>query len=204
MTRDLSTEEKIKQAAKKIFMHKGLAGARMQDIADEAEINKAMLHYYFRSKQQLFDIIFEEKIHQLFSTLGELFLDASPLDEKIKLFVEKQSDMIADFPSLPLFVLNEIWQNPTLAEEKLKDKPLHLIREKFRSTYDKSLTKKAREQLPFEQFLLNMMSLIIYPFIARPIFKSMIGVDDTQFDQILSERKEQVIKLLLQSIKLDS
>ncbi|NND05880.1 MAG: TetR/AcrR family transcriptional regulator [Saprospiraceae bacterium] len=204
MAKDLSTEEKIKQAAKKIFMQKGLAGARMQDIADEAEINKAMLHYYFRSKQQLFDLIFEEKIVQLFSTLGGLFLDASPLDEKIKLFVEKQSDMIADFPSLPLFVLNELWQNPTLAEEKLKDKPLHLIREKFRSAYDEALTDEAREQLPFEQFLLNMMSLIIYPFMARPIFKSMIEVDDHQFDQILSERKQQVTKLLLQSIKLDS
>ncbi len=203
MSEDLTTEEKIKQAAKKIFMHKGLAGARMQDIADEAEINKAMLHYYFRSKRQLFDIIFEEKLAQLFSTLGEIFLDNSPLEDKIRQFVKKQSTIIADFPSLPIFVLNEIWQNPTLAEEKLRDKPLHLIREKFRAAYNQSLSDPVREQLPFEQFMLNMISLIIYPYIARPIFKSMIGLEDAGYDQLLSDRKQQVTNLLLQSIKLE-
>ena len=82
--KDGTTEERILAAAKKVFIHKGMYGARMQDIADEAGINKALLHYYFRNKEKLFEVIFKDAAGQLFPTINMIFESDSPLFEKLE------------------------------------------------------------------------------------------------------------------------
>src|SRR6185436_18120443 len=112
LRKDRSTEEKILAAAKKVFTHEGMAGARMQDIADEARINKALLHYYFRSKDKLFETIFLLEAQKFFPKINMIFESDTPLFEKIEKFVNEYITEIQENPYLPWFVLNEINRQP--------------------------------------------------------------------------------------------
>src|SRR5205809_3897614 len=103
--RDDTTEQRILTAAKKIFLAKGLDGARMQDIADEAGINKAMLHYYFRSKDKLFETIFEEVAIHFLPRITEIFESDKSLFKKIEAFCEVYIEQVKQMPYLPFFVL---------------------------------------------------------------------------------------------------
>ncbi len=114
-----STEEKILAAAKKVFIAKGMAGARMQDIADEAGINKALLHYYFRSKEKLFEMIFMEAAQKLFPKINFIFESDVSLFEKIENFCEEYITIMSENPYLPLFVLNEISRDPEIFMKKI-------------------------------------------------------------------------------------
>lgn len=101
MAQERNTEELIIEAAKKIFVKRGLAGARMQDIADEAGINKAMLHYYYRNKEKLFEIVFNEAFSKVIGRLGNILNQPMPLEEKIRTLVEHYITNIAETPYLP-------------------------------------------------------------------------------------------------------
>ena len=117
--REESTEEKILAAAKKVFLSKGMAGARMQDIADEAGINKALLHYYFRNKEKLFEVIFAAAAQQLFPTINSIFESDIPLFEKIEKFCEEYITVMIENPYLPLFVLYEMSNDPKFLMNKI-------------------------------------------------------------------------------------
>src|ERR1700730_16933908 len=110
--KDENTEERILTAAKKVFLKEGMAGARMQDIADEAGINKAMLHYYFRSKDKLFEKIFSELSRSFFPKLIMIFESDEGLFTKIQMFVTEYIDQMKQTPYLPIFVLNEVNRQP--------------------------------------------------------------------------------------------
>src|SRR3982751_3647938 len=101
MRKDLSTEEKILSAAKKAFLTKGMDGARMQDIADKAGINKALLHYYFRSKDRLFEMIFLEEARKFMPRIATIMLSELTLFEKIEKFVDQYIDTLSQNPLLP-------------------------------------------------------------------------------------------------------
>ena len=110
--KDKSTEEKILDAARKVFVQKGLDGARMQDIADEAGINKALLHYYFRTKDKLFEMIFMETVGKIFPRFEMILLSDMDFFEKIRQIVSSYIEVIIHNPYLPLFVLNEMNKQP--------------------------------------------------------------------------------------------
>jgi TetR/AcrR family transcriptional regulator len=110
--KDPGAEERILAAAKKVFTTKGMAGARMQDIADEAKINKALLHYYFRDKDKLFEVVFLEEAQKFFPKINGIFNSDAPLFEKIENFVNEYIDEMQENPYLPWFVMNEINRDP--------------------------------------------------------------------------------------------
>src|SRR5678810_1109142 len=110
--KQLGAEERILEAACKVFTTKGMAGARMQDIADEADINKALLHYYFRDKDKLFEVVFMEEAQKFFPKINAIFNSDAPLFEKIENFVNEYIDEMLENPYLPWFVLNEMNRDP--------------------------------------------------------------------------------------------
>jgi TetR/AcrR family transcriptional regulator len=113
MKKDLSTEQKILNAAKKVFLTKGMDGARMQDIADEAGINKALLHYYFRSKDKLFEQIFMEVVSAFLSSIFTILESSdTTLFEKIELFCHEYISQEIKTPYVPVFIWNEINRQP--------------------------------------------------------------------------------------------
>ena len=114
---EINTEELIFESAIKIFHSKGLAGARMQEIADEAGINKAMLHYYFRSKQSLFEAVFKKAFMQLAPQIHQVLNSDDTLFEKIQNFADKYISFVMENRFLPTFIIQELNNNPDFANQ---------------------------------------------------------------------------------------
>ncbi|MBP6236091.1 MAG: TetR/AcrR family transcriptional regulator [Saprospiraceae bacterium] len=199
---ELSAQERIKIAATKVFTLKGLEGARMQDIADEANINKAMLHYYFRNKKQLFEIIFEEKLHKIFGAMELLIFSKDAFENRIRAFVEKQISIVLEFPVMPIFVMLEVRKNPELLEGKFKNIPLDVIRDNFRKVIDGEVMSGNIRRISLEELLLNVMSLCIYPIIAEPILKYVLDLNQESYFELIEARKKSVSDLIINDLKI--
>ncbi len=186
---DISTEEKIKEAARKIFSEKGYAATRTRDIADEAGINLALVNYYFRSKEKLYNEIMHEKVYQLFGTIVPILVNPSlSLEMKIRVVADSYIDMLIENPDLPLMVLSEMKNNPDDFGVKLQLSPLHK---------DSSLIKQIQErnsEIDPMQFILSILGMLIFPFVARPIFTMMSGMDKEHFIALMKDRKNYIIK----------
>lgn len=186
---DISTEEKIKMAAKKVFMQKGYGATRTRDIAEEAGINLALLNYYFRSKEKLFEIVMLEKVQKLFGVIAPVVLDESiDLDKKIELIVSNYTDMLLLNPDLPIFVLSEIKNNPERFGNIIQAGSL---------MGNSSLVKQLKERVPDQNplhFLMSLIGMTIFPFVGKPIFQSATSTDSSLFDKMMQERKQLIPK----------
>jgi TetR/AcrR family transcriptional regulator len=198
--KEQNTEEKILSAAKKIFLKQGMAGARMQDIADEAGINKAMLHYYFRSKERLFEKIFTELSQHFFPRLINIFESEEPLFRKIELFVTEYIDQMRRTPYLPIFVLNEVNRQPETFIKKMMGNRKPPVK-KFLDDVQAEVKKGIIRPINPLQLLLNIISLCVFPFVARPMFQLVTNIDKAMFDKILEQRKGEVSKFIIDAIK---
>jgi AcrR family transcriptional regulator len=182
---DTSTEEKIIEAARKVFLEKGYAATRTRDIAEEAGINLALLNYYFRSKEKLFQLVMVEKLQQLFSVVLPIVNnDELTLEQKLETLAENYIDLLIDNSDLPIFILSEIRANP----ERLKDRlqVQHILK-------NSSLVRQIQEKRPDVEpvhFIVSLLGMTIFPFIAKPILFS----DTTRFNTLMEERKKLVAK----------
>lgn len=199
--KDKSTEERILVAAKKIFVQKGMAGARMQDIADKAGINKALLHYYFKNKQQLFEVIFMEAAQKLFPKINLIFNSTQPLFEKIENFCNEYISMIIENPYLPLFVLNEISKDPEHFMGKVWSGESKPSPENFLAQIDREIKKGTIKRISPLHLLMNLLSMTIFPFVAKPMFQRNLGLDELQFRSVMEQRKKEIPKFIIDSIR---
>lgn len=199
--KDESAEERILSAAKKIFVTKGMAGARMQDIADEAGINKALLHYYFENKEKLFEKIFREAAQKMFPIINQIFTADWPLFEKIEKFCDNYISMVMENPYLPLFVLNEINQDPEYFFQKVWNGNSRPNPEKFLAQIEKEVKKGTIKRISPLQLLINLISLCIFPFVGRPMIQRNLGLDDLQFRAVMEQRKKEVPQFIIDAIK---
>lgn len=199
--KDKTTEEKILDAARKVFIRKGMDGARMQDIADEAGINKSLLHYYFRSKDKLFGMIFKETAGKLFPKF-ELVLN-SDLNyfDKIRKIVENYLDVITEIPYMPLFVLNEMNRNKNVDMHAFFKKQRVVVVDKFVQLTEKEIAAKRIKKISPSQLLMNTMSMCIFPFIARPIIDALWQIDELKFKELINHRKKDIADFVIDSIK---
>ena len=197
---DTSAEDKILQAARKIFVDKGLDGARMQDIADAAGINKAMLHYYFRSKDKLFEKIFSEVTSEFLPKIFGILQSEMPLFEKIELFCNAYVEQEIKTPYVPMFIINEINRDPkALLERILKTQvpPIHIITKQIENEIKAGIIKPI---VPIE-LLLNTLSLCIFPFLARPMIQTITGMNTDSFNQLMKARCKTISEMVIKSIK---
>lgn len=199
--KDRTAEERILAAAKKVFVRKGMAGARMQDIADEAGINKALVHYYFRSKEKLFEVIFRDAAQHLFPRINMIFESDLPLFEKMERFADEYITIVIENPYLPLFVLNEINQDPrrfiqNIWGEENRPKP-----QKFLEQIEKEVKKGTIKPVSPVQLLMNLLSMCIFPFVAQPMFQANLGIDELQFRAIMEWRKKEIPRFIIDSIR---
>ena len=185
---DLSTEEKIKDAAQKVFLKKGYAATRTRDIAEEAGINLALLNYYFRSKEKLFDLIMLEKLEKFFGAIAPVLNNAgASLDQKIILFSSNYIDLLTTNPELPLFILSEVRHNPDRFAHKL---PVAKVAE---SHFMKQLLEKRPDINPIH-FLMNLLAISVFPFIMKPIFHASGIMNEKAFQMRMEERKALIPK----------
>ena len=193
---DPSTEEKIKHAARIIFHKKGYAATRTRDIADEAGINLALLNYYFRSKEKLFDMIMLESLQDFRKSMeGTLNNEKTSLESKIESLVGNYIDLLIDQPDIPLFILSELRANPQALVSKMNPK----------DSFEKSYFVKQFQQAVKEgkitaihplHFIMNLVGMIVFPFVGSPILRNVSGLKQEDFNDLMQQRKVLIPKWL--------
>jgi len=200
-----NTEEIILAAAKKVFMQKGKAGARMQKIAEEAGINKSLLHYYFRSKDKLFETVFRDTFKDFMPKIAEFMSSDLPLFEKIKYFIESYIDMLNKNPYIFSFVLGELNTNPENLVE-IMDRVTGIISEDYLGKFVEQIMEGIKDeeiiQLDARDLIINMIALSVFPFLARPIILGVFFQNDLDlYNKFLERRKKEVPQFIINSIR---
>lgn len=195
-----SAEEKILEAARDVFITKGMSGARMQDIADAAGINKALLHYYFRSKEKLFEKIFADAFEKLFPKLTSILDSNETIFKKIEMICVEYITQIQMMPYLPVFVISEVNRQPEVFLKRFWSKRKPPVKA-FINLMQTSISNGEIKPINPFHLLLNIISLCIFPVMAQPLFLQVTGVSKKDFNALIEERKKIVPQIIIQSIK---
>ena len=198
--KDENTEGQILEAAKHVFQAKGMDGARMQEIADKAGINKAMLHYYYRSKQLLFESVFKNAFALLAPQLNAILNDDSSIEEKIRNFTSNYISFIIKHPYLPNFIIQELNRNPDFVL-KLKENKGFPNLEKFKQQVENDVVNGLIKPISAEQLFINILALNIFPFVAKPLVMAFTNTDDKAYKRLMEDRKTEVTNFIINSIK---
>ena len=196
----MTNEEKIFEAARKVFQKKGFAAARMQEIADEAEINKAMLHYFFRSKEQLFKAVFMNAFGQLVPQMNAIFNSEDTVFVKIEKFTANYIDFVNKNRFLPAFIIQEMNNNPEFVTEILasdnKPKPDY-----FSKQIEEEIEKGILKPIHPKQLLLDIFSMTVFPFVGQVLVKGILNISEEEFDILMEERKKHIAQQIINAIK---
>lgn len=197
----MSTEEQILNVAKEVFTRKGYAATRMQEIADQAEINKAMLHYYFRSKEKLFNTILEKTIQEIAPKFAVALKKEGTTLERFENIVRTYIQTIRANPHMPIFILHELSQNRIDFIKTIKSRLTEYpdFTDFFVQAQQEMQEGEIREFNPIH-LLLNVMSMCIFPFIARPIFANVVEIPVEMYDQILLQREDEIMLFLRRAL----
>jgi AcrR family transcriptional regulator len=198
--RNLSTEEHILEVAREVFMQNGYDGTSMQMIADQAGINKSLLHYYYRSKERLFREIFAKVFSQFIPHLGVIFMSEMSLEKKVYAFADRYIDVFLENPLIPIFVMQELSKNPDYLTELIKEagiNPNIMIAKISQMLKDEGIYMR-----DVRHFFVNLISLCVFPFAARPLIQRMMFDNEREaYDNFLQERKKEVPQLILNAIR---
>lgn len=192
---DSSTEDRIKAAAKKLFTRKGFAATRTRDIAEEAGINLALLNYYFRSKQKLYEIIMRENVVLFIGGMIENISrpEKLTLEQKLEIIVDKYIDMLLENPDLPFFILSisRSGQVDLQNDNEPIIKGMKLLRESLFADIEENIRQDKLMKLHPVHFIANLMGLIVFPFMASNIIRARAGnISKTEYEQLMLERKK--------------
>lgn len=187
---DTSTEDKIKEAARVVFHKKGYAATRTRDIAEEAGINLSLLNYYFRSKEKLFEIIMLETMGVFVnSMIGVLNDEKTTLIEKVEIITHRYIDTIKEQPEIPGFIAGEIRNNVGNVLEKIPVS--QIINNSFLVKQYKAEVESGRiRNVSHIQFIMNVLGLNLFPFIAQPLIMGGADIKNNEFDDMLEQRKK--------------
>lgn len=200
-SKDISTENHILDSAKNIFQRKGMEGSRMQEIADEAGINKALLHYYYRNKQLLFEAVFKSAFLLLAPQLNNVMNANTTLFEKINSFCNNYVSFIIKHPYLPNFIIQELNRNPDFITNLIDKKHFPSLT-KFKLQVLENIEKGAIKPIDPNQLFINLISLNILPFLAAPLLKNFLTLNDQDYQKLLENRKKEVADFIINSIKI--
>lgn len=198
---DKLTEEKIFEAATDVFVDKGMDGARMQDIASHAGINKALLHYYYRTKDQLFNAVFEMIAARILKKFAPVFDENLSLEEKIRFFFKEHIAFLQENPKLPGFILNEINRNPARIKKLLKNIHFDSLWEKLYQQHKAELGKYNITEANLPQVMTSIAAISVFPFAARGIIEGILEKVDVNFNDYIEERKVFAADFVIRALK---
>lgn len=187
---DTDTEEKIKAAARRVFQLKGYAAAGIRDIANEAGINLALVNYYFRSKEKLFDLIMMESMSEFVGVVGSIVNDEqTTITEKVKLLTARYTELLLANPDLPTFILNEIRLHPDKFIQRTRiDKAM------THAFFVKQLKERSDSDTEGFNLFMSLIGMIVYPYVAAPLFKQMSSLTEKDYRQLMQQREELIPK----------
>lgn len=188
------TQELIKQTAKNLFFVQGKFDATTQEIADEAGVNRTLINYYFRSRDNLIQIIFDEA-HRVEKEKSELIMNSDlPFKEKIANFIDGSLQTSLQYPYLETYIVSQINKGSChkrdVEEDELK---------KLYADIEKEMELGNIEKMAPVQFVLNMISLLVFPSAVRPLFLENVMIDDKEFDALIADRKDIILNMLFKN-----
>lgn len=195
--------EKILAAAREVFTRKGYAASSMREIAEAAGVNKGLLHYYNWNKRTLFQSVFEEAFNSFALRINETFYSDRPLPEKIETFVDQYLELLLKNPHLPGFVISELNRHPeefiaNILRQKTRPDPTPLLVQ----IQLEGQTGRIREVNPFH-FFLNLISMCVFPFLARPMVQNLVRIDDDTYANLMRTRKREIVDFVLNALRPD-
>jgi AcrR family transcriptional regulator len=206
--RDARTESRILEAAHAVFVRRGTAGARMQEIAAEAGVNQALLHYYFRSKDRLAEAVFRRAATKLMPPVIEVLASDRDLDAKVAQVVALELDNLVESPFLPGYIISELHHHPDRASQlaaAMTGQAPHAIAPKvfgaLRAQIDERVQAGTMRPIAPEHFVVNLLSLCIFPFAARPMLMALFGVDRHGFERFVDIRRKELAAFFLQALR---
>jgi TetR/AcrR family transcriptional regulator len=206
--KDGETEERILQAARTVFVRHGTAGARMQEIAEEAGVNQALLHYYFRSKDRLAQAVFRDVAGRMVPSIVAVFGSNSSIEQKVEQFVHLYIDVVRQSPFIPGYIVAELHFNPerltALASEIAGAHPASVMQAflpRLGAQIDEQVRIGAMRSIAPDQFLVNLVALSVFPFVARPVLRIVFGQDDAAFSRFLDERRKELPDFILNALR---
>jgi TetR/AcrR family transcriptional regulator len=201
MDKEQNTEDKIVEAAKTVFIRKGMDGARMQEIASEAGINKALLHYYFRTKAKLFDQVFSIVFKEVFKILEMAVMNELSFEAFLEKFITEYIALLKRKPYIPQFVIHELNRNPKMIVEHMQN--TRLDKQQLFDIIDKAVEDKLIRPIPPVHLITNILSMCIFPFVAKPIITGFaLDGDKEKYKAYIDERPEQVVAFVKNAIFL--
>jgi len=188
------TETIIKIAAKKVFMKRGFAGTRLQEIADEAKIGRTALHYYFRNKEKLFTAVLQDFFKDMVSRMPNFDNTEIPIGERMRAFVTNYMDTAIQSPEIDLFMLNEYNENPDLfiqLKESFSNDPGEAMLKAIQRAVDNGeIVGDAR------QIFITITSVCIFPFAAMSMLKGIMGLSKEDFVELMKARKTHLLHII--------
>ncbi len=194
-----NTETNILNAAKKVFHKKGFDGARMQEIADEAGLNKALLHYYFRSKEKLFQSVFETAFSEVFSRINDIFHSEFTFSSKIEILVSYYISFLTENSYVPWFIVNCIYEKPE--NLKLFLKSINYTPSSILQIIEKQIKEEYNIDVDPMQVFMNILSLCVFPVIAKPLLHHVFELSPVQLDNFYDTRKKIVPTFIANALK---
>jgi AcrR family transcriptional regulator len=198
---DKQTEEKIFDAATIVFQEKGLDGTRMQDIAERAGINKSLLHYYFRTKDLLFDAVFQKVAARLFKKFAPVFREDLKLEDKIRFFYKEHLTFMTENPRIPAFILNEVNRHPERIKRIIRNIDFNHLWDMLEKQHGKELEEYNITKKDVPQIMVSIASLSVFPFAARGVLEGIFESIDVDFETFIEERKEFAAELVINALK---
>jgi len=203
--KEVNTEQKILNAAKDVFQKKGMTGARMQEIADHAGINKALLHYYYRTKEKLFEKVFENAFSLFIPKVKEMLIADKPLLEKIDFFVDNYIELLQKHPYIPGFIINELNRNPHILIDIIEKNTLvkqdHLVEDLEKQIENDVKANKIRT-IDARSLLINILALCVFPVVARPVLTGVLFDNDSEAYELFMDQRKDLVKEFIKNALL--
>jgi len=195
--KDSNTEQLIKDTAKRVFFKEGKLLATTQEIADAAGVNRTLLHYYFRSRDVLFNLVFKEALAKLRGRLHSVMVSVDPFRKKIENFIDAFFEELTDAPYLETFIVVHANKHPDELGELFTKLPGGSERLKnFLKEIQREIELGNIPEMKPIQFFINLFSLMSYPFVAKPVYQNMFDLSDSAYKKILNERKKVIMSML--------
>lgn len=194
-TKDIETEVLIRKTAKRLFFGEGKFNATTQEIADAAGVNRTLINYYFRSRDNLFNLIFEDAVKREEALREKVLFSDLPFKEKIEMYIDDSFQQAKEYPYLETYIVSRINEGCFYKEEDEWEK----FMQRFYKEFETEMKKGTIEKMEPIQFILNIASLVSFPVAIRPLFQSTMRISDGEYDRILSERKEIIMKILFKN-----
>ena len=199
-------EDKIIDAARELFYEKGYKGTTVRDIANKAEVNLALLHYYFRTKDAIFKIVFDRAFALLFGKLNKALTSDKTLFEKIEMMVASYVTVGMKYPQLPAFVMTELAVNTDLMLSIINDRKdksvLNTNFERFYEDIEEAIASNIVKRIEPDSICTDIQALSLYPFIAKNCLLHLVFADKNAYNRMIKERIEHVTNVIINNIKV--